>query len=184
MNKLIYIGVLSLAILSPGQLIAAENPDQATVIQASEKKSVFKGLLYKVWGKFKAMSPKKENQKVRNITVTAGIRGSETTTSILKPYWKDDKTSDKQFIQQLEDFAQAQTLIEDGNLQQANQAFNGFIQSWPDSDLRPNAQFGLGLTYGGMGQNAQSVQAFEAFISAHPQHPLVADAREIIAEMK
>lgn len=176
--------MLILALLAPLQIMAADSVQPTVIQQAEEKKSVFKGLLYKVWGKFKAMNPKKDNREVRSVAVTAGIRGAETTSSILQPYWKDDKTSDQQFIQQLDDFAQAQSLVENGELQQANEAFGGFIQSWPASDLRPNAQFAMGMTYGGMGQKAQSIQAFQTFVSEHPQHPLAADAKELIADMK
>jgi len=159
--------------------------DTATAsIQKVEKKSAFKGLLYKVWSKFRSLSPKNTNKPMKRTAATAGIRGEETTSSILKPYWKDDKTNDKKFVQQLQDFAHAQKMADDGNFQQANQAFGGFMKSYPDSDLRPNAQFAVGMIQGGMGQNAKCVQTFESFVTEYPNHPLTSDAKQVIEEFK
>ena len=149
-----------------------------------EKQNVFKGLMYKVWNKFRVLSPKNTNDEPRTVTTTAGIRGAETTTSLLKPYWKDDKTQDEGFLKQLNDFADAQAMVEKGELQQADQAFRQFMDTWPDSDLRPNAEFALGMTLGGMGQNTRSVEAFQTFIKSNPKHPLVADAQALITELK
>ena len=53
-----------------------------------------------------------------------------------------------------------------------------------NSDLKPNAQFALGLSYGGLGDKADSVSTLEGFIKDNPKHPLVADAKQVIAEMK
>jgi len=113
-----------------------------------------------------------------------GIRGAETTSTILQPYWKDDKTSDKKFMQQLEDFAKAQSMADDGDIENANKAFNGFISNYPESDLKPNAQFAEALTMAAMGKMADSKESFKAFIDDYPEHPLVTDAQLVMHELK
>jgi len=148
----------------------------------AEKQNAFKGLFYKVWSKFKSLSPKKENE-VRKVAVTMGVRGAETTSTILEPYWKDDKTNDKQFMQQLEDFAQAQTLADKGDMANSNKAFNGFIDKYPQSDLKPNAQFAEALTMGAMGKALESKRSFKVFIDENPEHPLVSDAKQVMQEL-
>lgn len=177
--------LILIALMLPAYVCAEEVPSSQALKQ-TESKSVFKGLLFKVWNKFKVLSPKKNDKNYAKGTViaTAGIRGAETTSSILKPYWKDDKTNDKQFVEQLQDFAQAQTMADDGKLKEANQAFTHFMDKYPGSDLKPNAQFGMAITLGGMGQNNESVQMFKSFVNEHPDHPLAEDARLIISELK
>jgi TolA-binding protein len=172
-----------IALLVPIFASAAETT--AASIQKVENKSTFKGLLYKVWSKFRSLSPKNTDKaKYKRVAVTAGIRGSETTSSILQPYWKDDKTNDKKFVQQLQDFAHAQKMVDGGDLPGASQAFSSFMESYPDSDLRANAQFAIGMTQGGMGQNSQCVQTFQSFVTDYPNHPLASDAKQVIAELK
>lgn len=176
---ILFVTVISITLSIPVQ---AENNQPDNILQA-EKKSAFKGLFYKVWNKFKTMSPK-DDSKVRKTTVTMGIRGAETTSTILQPYWKDDKTSDKQFMQQLEDFAQAQTMADKGDLAAANQTFGRFMEKWPESDLKPNAQFAEALTMGAMGKAPESSLSFKAFIEANPEHPLVQEAKTLMKELK
>lgn len=161
--------------------------DEATApeVHKAEDQGVFKGLMYKVWNRFRALSPRDDKELPSGkVVATAGIRGAETTSSILQPYWKDDRTNDEQFLRQLNDFADAQALVDKGQLQQAGESFKKFIDNYPGSDLRPNAQFAVGMTYGGLGQARQSVEAFQAFIRENPQHPLVADAKLVIEELK
>ena len=178
MKFLIVIGMLVVAAPSLAAEQALEN-----VTKKSEKQSAFKGLFYKVWNKFKTISPKSETQQVRLSAVTAGIRGAETTSTLLEPYWKGDKTSNQQFMQQLESFALAQGMADKGELDAANQAFAAFIEKYPDSDLVPNAEFAQAITYGAMGQGQDSSKLFTRFISAYPEHPLVADAKALLAEL-
>jgi TolA-binding protein len=177
-NLLMVVGLLL-----PGLVIA----EQAAVepVQQTEQQGVFKGLMYKVWNRFRALSPRDDREKPDKKTVaTAGIRGAETTSSILQPYWKDDRSSDPRILGQLNAFADAQALVDRGQLQQASEAFKNFIDNYPTSDLRPNAQFAIGMAYGGLGQAQQGAQAFQVFIHDNPDHPLVADARMVMEELK
>jgi len=176
-----YIVLLTLVLVSVSAV--AEDDKQAEAIQV-EDKSVLKGLFYKVWGKFKTMSPKDDRQLAKNTRVTAGIRGAETTGTILQPYWKDDKTSDAQFMQQLEGFSKAQLMVDKGDLLSANKAFSGFIEKWPESDLKPNAEFAEAFTLGALGEAAKSREQFKVFIKSNPNHPLISDANAMIAELR
>ena len=181
MKKLIYILAIVLAV--PGLALAAESATGTNeqVVVKAEQKSVFKGLLYRVWGKLRALNPKMSN---RNRTVvTAGVRGAETTDSLINPYWMNDKSDDPDYIKELTEYTRAQQLAEDGDLQGAVKALSAFVEEHGDSDLKPNAQFALGISYGGMGQNKPGVDALLAFINDNPEHPLVADAKQVIAEL-
>ena len=75
-------------------------------------------------------------------------------------------------------------VVDKGFLGQAVEAFRKFIESWPDSDLRLNAECSIGMTLGGMGKNPQSVQVLQAFINDYPSQPLVGDARALISVLK
>ena len=182
MKKLVMI--LSLVLVMPALTVAAEQEsDNKQFVVKSEQKSAFKGLLYSVWGKLRALNPTKTRKRQRSV-VTAGVRGAETTESPINPYWKDDKTNDKDYIKELESYTTAQQLAEDGDLNGAVKALSAFLEDHENSDLKPNAQFALGVSYGGLGQNQPSIDAFEAFVSDNPKHPLVADAKHVIAELK
>ncbi len=154
------------------------------VIIKSESQSVFKGLLYKVWGKLRALSPSKPARQRNRATVTAGIRGAETTGSLLEPYWMGDRTDDPDYINELNAYTRAQQLAEAGDLGQAVTALTAFIEEHQASDLKPNALFALGLSYAGQGQNQPGVEALQSFLDDYPKHPLAADARQVIAELR
>jgi TolA-binding protein len=156
---------------------------QESVIK-TESESVFKGIFYKVWGRLRALSPSAARPAVQRTAVTAGIRGSETTTSLLQPYWKDDRTNDPEYTRELSEYTRAQQLAENGNLQDAIKALRDFIDAHGSSDLQPNAQFALGLSYGGAGDSTASIATLESFVKQHPKHPLVADAQQVIKELK
>lgn len=182
MNKLIYI--LTLALIMPALPLAAEQAgvnDQ--IVVNTEQKSVFKGLLYRVWGKLRALNPKMNDRNRDRVVVTAGVRGAETTDSLINPYWMNDKTDDPDYIKELIEYTKAQQLAEDGNLEAAVKALSAFVEGHSDSDLKPNAQFALGISYGGLGQKKPGIDALQAFVSDNPKHPLVADAKQVIAEL-
>jgi TolA-binding protein len=157
---------------------------QAVVVKA-ENQSTFKGLLYQMWGRLRALNPQLKTNKTRERTVaTMGIRGAETTTSLIEPYWKGDKSDDPGYVTELTRYTQAQQYAEDGDLQQAVTALNSFLEEYQDSDLRPNAQFALGISQGGMGDVVASKKTLQSFIDDNPKHPLVADARQVIIELQ
>lgn len=182
MKKLICI--VALVLMMPALSVAAERASAGDqVVIKTEKKSIFKGLLYRVWSKLRALSPKRANRNRNRAVVTAGVRGAETTESLINPYWMDDKTDDPEYIKELTEYTRAQQLAEEGNLQAAVKALSAFLEDYDNSDLKPNAQFALGISYGGLGQNKTSVDALQAFVRDNPKHPLVADAKQVIAEL-
>ena len=77
-----------------------------------------------------------------------------------------------------------QQLAENGDLKGAIDALSAFIDKHEDSDLKPNAQFALGISYGGLGQKQGAVDALQAFVADNPKHPLVSDAKQVIAQLK
>lgn len=183
MKKIIVV-LLSMACL-PGLSVAAEQlaKEPAMVVQ-QEQQSVFKGLLYQVWGKLRTLSPKASNRNQNRAVVTAGVRGAETTDSLINPYWKGDKTDDPDYIKELTEFNSAHQLAENGDLPSAVKALSAFISAYDNSDLKPNAQFALGISYGGMGNAKSGVNTLNAFVKENPNHPMVADAKQVIAELQ
>ncbi len=161
-----------------------EKQGASLIVVKTENSSSFKGLLYKVWGRLRALNPQLKTNKTRNRSVaTMGIRGAETTTSIIEPYWKGDQTDNPEYITELTRYTEAQQFAEDGDLQKAVTALNAFLEEYEESDLKPNAQFALGISQGGMGDIAASKITLQAFVDDNPKHPLVVDAKQVIAEL-
>jgi len=177
MKQLLMLVLLIMPVVN----LAAEQQQPAEKLESG---NVFKGFLQKVWGKFKSLSPKDPRQTRKVVVATAGVRGAETTSSILEPYWKDDQTSDEQFLQQLQAFASAQEQIDKGELASAVTSLQAFMTQWPSSSLKPNAEFALAMAYGGQGDNQKSIQVFNQFVQEYPEHPLVADAKSVIQALK
>lgn len=178
--------LLALATLF-GNTAAISEPEKKadSVVVKSESESVFKGLLYRVWGRLRAFNPQLQTNKTRKRSVaTMGVRGSETTTSIIEPYWKGDKTSDPVFIESLTEYTRAQELAEKGDLKSAVSALDQFIKDYEESELVPNAQFALAISQAGMGDVAASIESLQTFIEEYPDHPLVSDARQVIKELR
>ncbi len=154
------------------------------VIIKAESSSIFKGLLYKVWGRLRALNPQLKTNKTRERSVvTMGIRGAETTTSLIEPYWKGDKTDDPEYIEELTRYTEAQQYAEDGDLNKAVKALDAFLKEFDSSDLKPNAQFALGISQGGLGDILASKKTLQTFVDDNPGHPLVADAKQVIDEL-
>ena len=166
--------------------LAAANVQEgkSVIVVKQESSSTFKGLLYRVWSRLRALNPRLETNKTRNRSaVTMGIRGAETTSSIIEPYWKGDKTDDPEYIIELTTYTEAQQFAEDGDLNEAVTALNAFLTEYEDSELRPNAQFALAISQGGMGNTVASKETLLIFIEENPKHPLVADAHQVINQL-
>ena len=176
--------ILMMMFCVPALSVAAEQvTKKSNVVVQKEQKSVFKGLLYRVWGKLRTLSPRMAKRN-HSRSVTAGVRGAETTDSLIDPYWKGDKTDDPEYVKELTAFHKAHQLAENGDLPAAVKAFSSFIDDHGDSDLKANAQFAMGISYGGMGQVKSSVNTLRAFVKENPTHPMVADAKQVIAELQ
>ncbi len=165
-------------------MAAGQANEKSNIVVQKEQKSVFKGLFYRVWAKLRTFNPRMGQRNRNRSVITAGVRGAETTDSLINPYWKGDKTDDPAYVEELTAFHNANQFAENGDLTSAIKAFSAFISDHGESDLKANAQFALGISYGGMGDARSSVNALHTFVKDNPEHPMVADARQVIAELQ
>ena len=101
MKKLLLSLLCATCLVINAPLVAQES---SIVVNQSEDHSIFEGLFRSVWAKLKSINPTAK-QSARSVQFyTAGIRGAESTDTLLTPYWKDDLTQDEQFQAQLEKF--------------------------------------------------------------------------------
>lgn len=174
-------GALLLADANPQQA-----PEQKSVIRETRTEGLLTGAIYRAWQQLRSLSPKSgENRnEPKNLTATAGIRGAEQTDTVLKPYWKDDRTQSPAFMAQLEAYGKAQSLIEAGRFKEASAALDAFIKDYPDSEWLPNAWFAKGLALSAADDAQGATAALNTFIKTYPKHPMRADAEEVIAGFK
>lgn len=155
-----------------------------TTLVESDSHNVFTGLFRSVWAHFKSFNPSQKESAKSERVYNAGIRGAESTDTLLQPYWKGDLSRDRQFQAELQNFNLAQNRLNRGELEAAASLFNAFLQQFEHSDLRPNALFGKSMSLAGIGKTEQSLATIRQFIEENPRHPLVRDARLIIDELQ
>ncbi len=172
-------------VLCGNSVFATETPTQDGIVRETQTHSVFKGTMYQVWGHLRSLSPKAniEDAARGKPIVTAGIRGAETTDTALKPYWKDDRSNDEQYMKQLTAYNAAQDLMDKGEMKAAAASLSKFIDEYPGSELMPNAMFAEAMALAGMGDKDASVKQFNKFIKENPKHPLRADAETAVKEL-
>ena len=95
-----------------------------------------------------------------------------------------DLTQDEDFQQELVRFSRAQHKMDKGDLQAAVELFDGFLSEYEDSNMRPNALFGKSVSLASIGQSKQSMAVMWQFINENPNHPLVADAKQVIEALQ
>lgn len=164
-------------------LAQAQNPGSTTIVETSSH-NIFTGLFKSVWARLKSLNPTIKESANSEVVYTAGIRGAESTDTLLKPYWKDDLTQDKKFQAELQKYSLAQLQMDRGELKSAVKSFDSFLDEFAQSDLRPNALFGKSISLAGLGQNRQSLATMQQFVEENPNHPLFADARLVIEELE
>jgi TolA-binding protein len=171
------------ALLLSGSALAAESQD--SIVRETGTNSVFKGAMYQVWSRLRALSPNSNIEEAARskVVVTAGIRGAEATDTALKPYWKDDRSNDAQYQQQLASYDAAQQLIDKGDMKGAAASLDKFIEEHPGSELAPNAVFADAMALAGMGDKEASIKQFNRFIKENPKHPLRTDAETAVKEL-
>lgn len=174
--------VVVIVLVMPAMVSAEEK----SIVQEQQAEGVLKGAIYTAWQRLRAISPKsKENYQERNrLTATAGIRGAEQTDTVLKPYWKDDRTQDTAFLAQVETYSKAQEMIDTGKFVEAIAALDGFIKDYPGSELLPNVLFAKGLALGAGNDAAGATGALKRFIADYPGHPLQEDAKQVVASLQ
>ena len=151
---------------------------------AGSSHSVFKGLFRTVWAHLKSLSPSQKQSAEASKTYVAGIRGAESTDTLLQPYWKADLTQDEQFQEELGKYSLAQHKMDKGDLPAAVALFDDFLDQYSDSSMRPNALFGKSISLASIGQSQQSLVVMQQFVSENPNHPLVGDARQVMQALQ
>lgn len=175
--------------LPPVAALAAETGQPAkkpagVVVQKAEKAGTLQRLLDEMWAKLRTYAPKLNTSDSRTPTVVVvGVRGAESTGTQLKPYWKDDRSADPAYAQELSAFNDAQAAADAGDSKKAVAQFDAFLKTYPQSKLRSNAQFGLGLAFAGAGDRQRSREALNTFVQEYGSHPLAPEARRLIAAL-
>lgn len=159
---------------------APAQAQDSTIVVETNSHSIFTGIFRSVWARLKSLNPSTRESARSETIYTAGIRGAESTDTLLKPYWKDDLTQDEAFQRELQQFSLAQLKMDQGELQAAVESFDEFLARFGDSDLRPNALFGKSISLAGIGQNEPSRATMQQFIDEYPRHPLVPDGRQVL----
>ena len=163
---------------------AGDDGRQNGQVRVQRQQHGFTGLLYKVWSRLRALNPVVHSRRThRHAVVTMGIRGAETTGSLIEPYWKGDQSEDPAYIAELQRYTQAQNDAENGELEKAVAEFKAFLKTYKNSELRPNAVFALGLSQAGMGDTTAGKQTLRRFIKENPAHPLVKDAKQVLSSL-
>jgi len=163
-------------------VVQAQNSNSTTIVETSSH-NIFTGLFQSVWARLKSLNPTTKESANSEVIYTAGIRGAESTDTLLKPYWKGDLTRDREFQAELQKYSLAQLKMDRGELESAVKSFDGFLNEFGQSDLRPNALFGKSISLAGLGQNQQSLATMQLFVEENPNHPLSDDAMLVIEEL-
>jgi TolA-binding protein len=156
----------------------------ATTVTESSSHSVFTGLFRSVWAHLKSLNPTQRQSAKSTQTYVAGIRGAESTDTLLQPYWKDDLTQDASFQAELGKFSLAQHKMDKGDLPAAVELFDDFLSEYAQSNMRPNALFGKSVSLASIGQSERSLVVMRQFIDENPNHPLIGDARQVIEALQ
>lgn len=175
--KLLKITVAILLLTSP--LLSLS---QSKELISESERSVFKGALYSVWNRLRALNPRTQTKEAtgNEVVATAGIRGAKGTETLFTPYWKGDKSNDKQFEAEIESILNAQTMADNGKLNEAENAYAAFIIEYPQSELLPNAQFAKALTQAAAGKKDIAINGMKLFIRQNSKHPLAKDAELVV----
>jgi hypothetical protein len=156
--------------------------DSATIVE-TQSHSVFKGFFQLVWARLKSLNPNMKESANSEVVYTAGIRGAESTDTLLKPYWKGDMTQDEEFQAELRQYSLAQLKMDRGELESAVKSYDSFLDAYAQSNLRPNALFGKSISLAGLGETQQSLSTMQLFVSENPNHPLHDDALKVIEQL-
>ena len=162
--------------------VALQAQDSTTIVE-TKSHSVFKGFFQSVWVRLKSLNPTMKESANSEVVYTAGIRGAESTDTLLQPYWKGDLTRDEEFQAELQQFSLAQLKMDRGELEAAVKSYDSFLDGYAQSNLRPNALFGKSISLAGLGRTEQSLATMQLFVSENPNHPLHDDALKVIEEL-
>jgi TolA-binding protein len=182
---LVLSGWLAVGTAGEAQTGAATKPGAgAPAVQKVETGAVQSGLA-SLWSKLRSVSPGFNSagggrQSDRAAAQVAGVRGDEATKTSLQPYWKEDDEADPAFKVEMGEYLAAQRLADGAKYADAATAFDAFLQKFPKSRLRSNAQLGAALAAMDAGQTGKGRAALQRFITENPGHPLKGDAERLL----
>jgi TolA-binding protein len=182
MNRIV---IAALGLVLPLSALAAGSENRpasqpAVVVQQVEPDSALRKLLDQIWARLRAIGPHQvTGSAAQGNAQVAGVRGAESTSSQLDPYWKGDRAADPAYRRELEAYGQAQALVEKGDAAGAARGFEDFVAAYPAGALKINARFALGAAYAAAGQKEKSLATLDAFLRDYPAHPLGGDARRL-----
>lgn len=180
MKTVAKIVILSLIItLAQSTIITISSfAEEVNKIVKEDKKSTL-SIFERIWIKIRSLSPKKK--KMRSASAVAGVKGAEKGSEELAPYWKGEKKST--LNKEIEKYAIAEDLMEDGKYSEAIISFDSFIEEYPTSRFAPNAMFSRELCLLKTDQVDEAKKGLNAFIDAYPSHELTADAEELMSAL-
>jgi TolA-binding protein len=159
--------------------------DGQNIVIQSRTTSSFKDLLYSVWGRLQALSPQQDVAREPGTAVaTLGMRGARLADRNMTPEAGLPSSTDQPENEELQRYLAARRYAETGDLDKVISELGIFIETYGDSELRPNALFALGISQAGTGDNASAIWTMLDFTDEYPQHPLSDDAREVIEELE
>ena len=103
-------------------------------LHAEDQKSSSSSIWESLRKKIETLTPKK---KLTSTTAVGGVRGALTDPEDV--YWKGENVITEIDSSELHDFENALTLVESGNIPEAINAFNNFIDQYPASALVSDA---------------------------------------------
>lgn len=176
--------ILILLLLStPGHAVVAETAPPASPGQVkAAAEARFQGVLFDALRHLSALLPKRQHgSDDPNQEISLGIRME------VMPGEERRLADDEKIVVVPTDelkYAAAQQLLEDGRLEEAENAFTAFIQTHPSSALLPNARFAQALAIAARGNIQRGKTLMEAFARDYPQHPLAGDAHRVAAALQ
>lgn len=156
-------------------LFAADKKERVVL-----KESKSKRLLDKIWGKIRALYPKKTKRRLGG--AVAGVKGAEKGSEELKPLWKGDAS--EQIDAKREAFSRGEELAEEGKCSEALVAFGNFEKEFPASPFAPSVQFISAICYLSVDQADEAPSLLKKFVLDYPDHDLNSDAVELLESMK
>lgn len=160
--------------------LSAEEPAQP----AEPEKNGESSLIIDALRGLSALLPRPEAPPAENSQPsTIGIRGNESTTTLITPYWKGDRGEDPAFTAELSSYTAAQRLLQEQRWDEAQQAMTRFLTEFPKSDLTPNARFGQALATAGARHTGEAADQLRTFVRDYPEHPLRAEAEKLAAAL-
>ena len=174
MSRIMLLFTLFLA----ADLIYVNRPSQVNAGQSVEKKSTL-SMFDRIWMKIRSLSPKKKRRTSES--AVAGVKGKEMGSEELAPYWKGEKKST--LDREVDKYAIAEDLMEQGNLSEAVIAFDSFRDEFPLSRFVPNARFSRELCLLKTDQKDTAIKGLKEFIDDYPGHELTPDAKNLIAAL-